>query len=373
MATNPSTLPENSSRITAPDSDYPYGSAQDDSTGSTGDGTPFKSALLNDIYGFQQALLRAADITPSGSSDTALASEYLQAVIELAAGRAANYDESGAADAYELDVRTGQQAPAGYFDGMTVEFTAGNANTGGAATVNVASLGAVAIKAPGGVDGLNPGDISAALPNRLIYKSLPSAHFMWVRQSPPRKNIEVFDSDGTFTVPALVTQVEVEVVGGGAGGGGASSGAVGAGGGGGGGYARKLVDVSPGASIAVTVGSGGAGGAVSADGGNGTGSSFGAACSATGGSGGSYFNVPPGGAGGSGTGGDVNIDGGAGHNADTIGGQGGGTAMGASGGLGGYTSNGTAGSSRGAGGGGADGGYSGGAGAGGRVVVRWFS
>ena len=80
MATNPSTLPENTARIVAPDANYLYGSAQDDSTGTAGDGTPFKSALLNDIYGFQQAMLSEAAIVPSGSSDTAIASQYLDSL-----------------------------------------------------------------------------------------------------------------------------------------------------------------------------------------------------------------------------------------------------------------------------------------------------
>jgi len=75
VATNPSTLPENSGRITAPDANYPYGSAKDDSTGTTGDGTPIKKALLNDTYGFYQWLLTKAGIVPSGTADTAIASD----------------------------------------------------------------------------------------------------------------------------------------------------------------------------------------------------------------------------------------------------------------------------------------------------------
>jgi hypothetical protein len=80
MATNPSALPENVGRITAPSASYPYGSAKDDSTGTTGDGTPFKQALLNDVYGFQQALLVEASIVPSGTADTATVSQYLDAL-----------------------------------------------------------------------------------------------------------------------------------------------------------------------------------------------------------------------------------------------------------------------------------------------------
>jgi hypothetical protein len=75
MATNPSALPENSGRITAPDANYTYGSAKDDSTGTTGDGTPIKKALLNDTYGFFQWLLTQAGIVPSGNAETILASD----------------------------------------------------------------------------------------------------------------------------------------------------------------------------------------------------------------------------------------------------------------------------------------------------------
>jgi hypothetical protein len=80
MATNPSTLAENVGRITPPDANYPYASAKDDSTGTTGDGTPIKSPLLNDSYGFFQAALVAAGIVPSGNAETALESQILQAL-----------------------------------------------------------------------------------------------------------------------------------------------------------------------------------------------------------------------------------------------------------------------------------------------------
>lgn len=68
----------------------------------------------------------------------------------------------------------------------------------------------------------------------------------------------IFNSNGTFTVPAGVTVITVELWGGG--GGAASENP--AGGGGGGGYARKVYNVDPNDMITVSVGSGGlAGGA----------------------------------------------------------------------------------------------------------------
>ena len=151
MATNPNTLAENVGRITAPDANYPYGSAKNDSTGTTGDGTPITEPILNDTYGLQQALLAASGIVPSGNADTAILSQYFQALVEQASGRAGNYDETGAADAYVAGVKANQQGPASYFDGLLVSFVAGSANTG-AATVNVGGLGVKDIKMDSGFD-----------------------------------------------------------------------------------------------------------------------------------------------------------------------------------------------------------------------------
>lgn len=80
MATNPSALAENVGRITAPNANYTYGSAKDDTTGTAGDGTPIKKALMNDSYGFFQAAMVAAGIVPSGNAETVLESQILQAL-----------------------------------------------------------------------------------------------------------------------------------------------------------------------------------------------------------------------------------------------------------------------------------------------------
>lgn len=64
---------------------YPYGQARDITTPSDGTGTPLRASLVNDIFGFQQALLAAAGVTPSGAPDTAVASQYLQAIQALIA------------------------------------------------------------------------------------------------------------------------------------------------------------------------------------------------------------------------------------------------------------------------------------------------
>ncbi len=121
-------------------------------------------------------------------------------------------------------------------------------------------------------------------------------------------NAQSFSSSGTFTVPANTTKVRVRVWG--AGGGGGSTNAVGASGGGGGagGYAEGIYSVTPGQSIAVTIGAGGAAAATNSsnDGSPGGSSSFGSYCSATGGQGGhSYSTGATGGTGGTGSGGTI--------------------------------------------------------------------
>ncbi len=67
---------------------------------------------------------------------------------------------------------------------------------------------------------------------------------------------QTFNSSGSFTPPAGVTQVVVECWGGGGRGSSISSGTTGGGGGGGGAYSRSLVAVTPGTPYTVTVGDG---------------------------------------------------------------------------------------------------------------------
>lgn len=104
---------------------------------------------------------------------------------------------------------------------------------------------------------------------------------------------QTFTSNQNFIVPVNVTKVRVRMVGGGGGGAGVCGSIGGGGGGGAGGYCEGVYDVTPGASIPITVGAGGAGGqgvpsgcTGSTNGQPGGQSSFGAYCSATGGAGG---------------------------------------------------------------------------------------
>lgn len=66
--------------------DYPYGEARNVTTPGDGTGTPWEQAIVKDDQGFKQALLAAAGVVPSGNPDTALASQYLQALQTLFPG-----------------------------------------------------------------------------------------------------------------------------------------------------------------------------------------------------------------------------------------------------------------------------------------------
>lgn len=168
--------------------------------------------------------------------------------------------------------------------------------------------------------------------------TLPSAPFLSLKLPTLRPGFgsgsQGFQSSASFAVPSGVTAVEVEVWGGGSGSY-ASVSNVPSGGGAGGGYARKrIAGLTPGQTIAVTVGAGGSGGSTAGGmpsvGGT---SSFGPYVSATGGSLNplSTISYPLNGAtpGGNGVGGDLNVPGSAGQAGIlTAGGLGGGTALG---------------------------------------------
>jgi|GEM_PF-2222914 len=148
---------------------------------------------------------------------------------------------------------------------------------------------------------------------------------LWATPGPASKQIFTSGS-ATYTTPAGVTAIMVEIVGGGGGGGGSNGtlASTGAGGGGGaGGYTRFLI-TNPAASYTYTVGAGGLAGDATTSGTGGTGGTtlFGTALlSASGGTGGTgetgVATATPisiaGGAGGTGSGGDVNTVGSAGE------------------------------------------------------------
>lgn len=68
---------------------YPQGKARNAGAFQDGTGTPLEKSWLNDTWGFQQALLAEAGITPSGTPDQVGASDYLEAVAFVAERAAA--------------------------------------------------------------------------------------------------------------------------------------------------------------------------------------------------------------------------------------------------------------------------------------------
>jgi len=64
----------------APTTGYPRGAFKNKTAPSATDGTPLEKTWTNDLWGFSEALVGAAGITPSGSPDTATASDRLDAL-----------------------------------------------------------------------------------------------------------------------------------------------------------------------------------------------------------------------------------------------------------------------------------------------------
>lgn len=73
-----------SGQVETGDAGYPQGKARNAGAYQDGTGTPLEKDWLNDVWGFLQALLDRARITPSGSADRVGASQYLDAVQAVA-------------------------------------------------------------------------------------------------------------------------------------------------------------------------------------------------------------------------------------------------------------------------------------------------
>ena len=214
--------------------------------------------------------------------------------------------------------------PAGYTNGMLINFKADVANTG-AATLNVNGLGAIAINKFND-EALATGDIEANQIVTVVYNSTGPKFQMQSQLStiPGRlTSFQVLTSGAaaTYTKPAGITAIWVECLGGGGAGGGATTTGVtltASGGGGSGGYCRKWI-TSAAASYTYTIGAGGTG-VAGAAGNNGAATTFtdggSVNMSAGGGTGGGESQVlaaagpqSTGGTGGTASGGDINMPG----------------------------------------------------------------
>lgn len=134
-------------KITPGGASYPYGSARNVTVPGDGTGTPFEQAWVNDLFGFEQKLLNAAGIVPSGNAETILASDYFNALEKLFS-RYRVFTDTGVADAVQLAAASGAN-PSAYVDGQEVEFFLNNTITG-PATIQIAALGAESFTLPGG-------------------------------------------------------------------------------------------------------------------------------------------------------------------------------------------------------------------------------
>jgi|GEM_PF-2380594 len=208
--------------------------------------------------------------------------------------------DTGAANAYVVTLPT---APAAYVAGQMFAFKALNTNTT-TSTLNVNGLGAKTIKGPSGSN-LGAGDILAG---QIVEVQYDGTNLQMLSPSANSYNgtqpvINTYTANATWTKPAGLKYVDIEVQAGGAGAG-ASGTAGNASGGGAGGYSRKRVLAAAlGATETVTVG------AAVAFSNSGNNSSFGAHATATGGTVGAVGLQTLGGAGGAGASGDINING----------------------------------------------------------------
>lgn len=312
----------------------------------------------------------------------------------LQLGEAMYATDTGTANALAFAL---SPAPAALKDGMVFRCKAANDNTG-PTTVNPNSIGNIPAYANGAA--MVGGEIKAGGYYEFEYDATNNvAHLMAQSKGLLAGafiggNKSVFTANGTFVVPANVTKIWVSACAGGGGGGGSFSTSGASSGGAGGGGAGQSIQkvgyvVTPGQSLAATIGSGGTGGPVGTPGSAGGATSLGALFTLTGGSGGqaggaSSTTNSAGGAGGSGfPSGSSGLDSGSALGAGSSSGKGASSPFGGGGpgvkGNGGSANGGGAGGGFGAGGSGAGGinanaggtGAAGGSGSAGFVVIEW--
>lgn len=123
-------------KITPASAAYPYGEARNITTPGDGTGTPWEAALVNDLFGWQQALLSLSGITPSGNPDMVGASQYLAALFTLLAPRIPDYATLQTTDPTLIpwcilqELHIGAPGSSGFFEwGATVDKATANGGT----------------------------------------------------------------------------------------------------------------------------------------------------------------------------------------------------------------------------------------------------
>lgn len=227
-------------------------------------------------------------ITSANISQVAGAPMVSNLLQMLQTGSPINGTDTGAANAYAMALTP---APAAITPEMLVGIRGIVAANSGASTFNLNGLGALPIQGPGAA-ALQGGEFVTGGSAILQANAGATAwNLIWTSGAQPvaaasqsgqavnlgqlfignRK--AVFTANGTFTVPAGVTQIWVSGAGGGGGGGGGggSTTTAGAGGGGGGGAGKPAlktpISVAPGDSLSISIGGGGAAGTGGAAGG----------------------------------------------------------------------------------------------------------
>lgn len=134
MAINPSTLYPG--RVEAPSADYPQGTARNESVEGADDGTPFEASIIKDVWGFLQALLLRSAIAPTGDPDTALASQYMDALT----GEGTPVLPLDALGAGEMSITNGTKKIVVKADGYATQVTVGDTSTDVYSTVGTTGI-----------------------------------------------------------------------------------------------------------------------------------------------------------------------------------------------------------------------------------------
>jgi hypothetical protein len=263
---------------------------RDCSDPSLDDGTEFNAAWFNAVLANMRGIARANGQTAGGvdvlSQDNGSDVLLLSAIKHLLQRGQPVYCEDGGTPGHIVAALS--PAPAEWKKGMEIRVKMGNNPNTGAVDIALNTLPVKAVVNPDG-SALSGGELANGAMITLRYDGTACQLISRVSQQAANvglRNFVAFTTNGTFVVPAGISKIYFELWGGG-GGGGATSGAnTAAGGGGGGGHIRGMVAVTPGQSIAMTVGTGGASGAFPNPGGNGGSTSCGAIATAYGGGGG---------------------------------------------------------------------------------------